>query len=430
MRKVTDRIKELLSYAADIGFFHLVSANMLLQIAGAGMTLVLARILSIDDIGRISILQSFYAIFIQIALLGLNTTIIKLCSEKIEETEKEEILITAVKINMIVSLSIVLFVIGTSFLNIYGSSDEEQIVNQVIRVYILQIPFIVLNFLSIAYLQAQSKIKLMSRYQVITRILVIVSVIICSYFWALKGYVAGIVIANIIAFIILLPINIIRPRLMRQYPMRKVVVKKLFDFSKYSLVAGMIYDMMFTIGILLGNYFMPDGKAIIAVYTMGMFFVKSILMIPTSYNQIMIPRISMASHKLDVVWKLYIDMRKKMFLLAIVLFIVGYILVPIAIPILLGAKYSESVKYYRILSVLFLTWSIYSPIGNTLLSIGKVKYNVISNSVTLVVQVILIIILFPQYQFYGVAVAFVISSIVAVIVNQIMLNIVFKGYKS
>jgi O-antigen/teichoic acid export membrane protein len=202
MKKVIDRIKELLSYAADIGFFHLVSANMLLQIAGAGMTLVLVRILSQDDIGRISILQSFYAIFIQISLLGLNTTIIKLCSEKIEETEKEEILITAVKINIIVSLSVVLFVIGTSFFNIYDPSDE--VINQVIRVYILQIPFIVLNFLSIAYLQAQSKIKLMSRYQVITRIFVIIAVIICSYFWALDGYVAGIVIANIFAFFLIL----------------------------------------------------------------------------------------------------------------------------------------------------------------------------------------------------------------------------------
>lgn len=428
MKKVIDRMKELLSYAAGIGFFHLVSANLLLQIAGAGMTIVLARVMSQEDLSRIAVLQTFYATFIQIGLLGLNTTVTKLCSEKMDENEREEIMITAVKINIMISLSVVVFVIATSFLNIYSPSDD--VINQVMRVYIWQIPFIVLNFLSIAYLQAQSKIKIMSRYQVITRVLVILSVIICSYFWAINGYVFGIVIANIVAFLVLLRINIIRPRLLRQYPMRKAVIKKLFDFSKYSLVAGLIYDWTFYVGIFLANYLIVDGREIIAVYNYGMFFVKSILMIPTSYNQIMIPRLSKASDRLDVAWKLYADMRNKMFILAILLFITGHILVPIAIPLLLGEQYTESINFYRILSLLFLTWGIYSPIGNTLLSIGKVKYNVISNSITLIVEVILIFILFPKYQFYGIAIAFVTSSLIAVVVNQIMLNKVFSGYKS
>lgn len=428
MNKVIARVKELLSYAAGIGFFHLVSANLLLQIAGAGMTIVLARVLSQDDLSRIAVLQAFYATFIQVGLLGLNTTVTKLCAEKMEEEEREEILITAVKINMITSLTVVGFVIISSFFNIYSPSDE--LINQVIRVYIWQIPFIVLNFLSIAYLQAQSKIKIMSIYQVITRILVIAAVIVCSYFWAIDGYVIGIVLANIVAFIILLPINIIRPKLFVKYPLRKVIVKKLFDFSKYSLVAGLIYDWTFTVGIFMANYFVKDGREIIAIYNYGMFFVKSILMIPTSYNQIMIPRISKASHKLDVVWKLYKDMRNKMLILSILLFIIGYVLVPIAIPILLGSEYNESVKFYRILSILFLTWGIYSPIGNTLLSIGKVKYNVFSNSIILIIQVVIILILMPTYGLYGVAIAFVSSSVVAVVLYQMTLNHVFKDYKA
>ncbi len=73
---------------------------------------------------------------------------------------------------------------------------------------------------------------------------------------------------------------------------------------------------------------------------------------------------------------------------------------------------------------------IYSPIGNTLLSVGKVKYNVVSNIVVLSIQVIMNVMLIPVMGIMGMAISYVAGGTGAAVVNQIMLNRVFRDYKS
>jgi len=424
MKRLINRGKELFVYAAEIGFFHLMSANLLLQIAGFGMQIVLARILSPEDITRISVLQSFYMTLILLSQLGVSVAIVKLCSEDISTKQREELMVTGIKINAITSG----LVLGVSFiiasLGLFSPSDPA--INQLMKIYMFQVPFVVLVSLFTSYFQSQSKIREMSKYQIMVRILVITSIMVLSALWGLKGYVTAVVMANGIGAFIIVRVSGLSPKKISYYPLRKPVVLKICHVAKYSFLAGLIYQWTLNINVLMANYLIVEDRGIIALYSMANVFLTGIIMIPTTYNQIMVPKLSKVSNRLDIAWKLFIDMRKKMFVLVGLLFVVAQVLVPLAIQILLGSKYLESIKIFRILSLGLLTWSVYSPIGNTLMALGKVHLNVISNMVVIVVQLIMNIFLIPIYGIYGLAISFVLGGLGASIINWVMLKYVFN----
>jgi O-antigen/teichoic acid export membrane protein len=63
------------------GFFHLLSANILIQLFAFVSQLFVAGILSAEDIGRIKIIQTYLSIFSIIAGMGFNASTLKICSE-------------------------------------------------------------------------------------------------------------------------------------------------------------------------------------------------------------------------------------------------------------------------------------------------------------------------------------------------------------
>ncbi len=246
-----------------------MSANLLLQVAGFGMNIVLARILSKGDITRISVLQSFYGTFMLVGQLGITTAITKLCAEDIESGRREELMVTGIKMNLITSAIVVSTVFGLSFFNVFSPSDP--IINSLMRIYIFQVPFVVLVYLLTGYLQAQQRIRTMSKYQVVIRTMVIISLIAASWQWALKGYVIAIVAANGAGFLLLMRISVIRPKQFFRYPVRRETVGRIFDFSRFSFLAGLIYQWTLNIGVLMANYYITENRDSIAVYAMALF---------------------------------------------------------------------------------------------------------------------------------------------------------------
>ncbi len=423
MNKLIQRIKELFGYAASIGFFHLVSANMLIQVAGFGMQIFLARILPKESMGRITVMSGFYSNLVLVAQLGINTAIVKLCSEKITKERKMSLVVNGLKLNLITTTLVIVGVYIASFLHLFSPEDES--INVLMRIYILQMPFVILNYVGIAYMQAQSKIKQMSRYQIITRSMVIIALIGFSFLWGIKGYVIGIVIANFVSFLLISHVTLPSYSVIRQYPLDKEILKTLVGYSKYALIATVIFQLINSMSIILANYMLPDSREI-ADYGMATMLINGLIMIPSSYNQIMVPKLSHISDDLPAVRVMIKDYQKKMLLLVTVLFVGAYIVIPWMVPILLGAEYADTAVYFRILVFGLFTWGLYSPIGNAFMSIGKVRLNIVCNLVVLVTMITVDVILLPRIGLKGLAYGFVISNGFGVVVNRWILNKVLK----
>lgn len=423
LNNVKTSTRNLIKYAHNIGFFHLVSANTLILIAGFGMQILLARILSKQEIGIIAVLQSFNRVFLLIAQLGISTAIIKLCSEKIDADTQERIMINGFKMNIITSTVMVMLVMILAGLGLFSSDNRT--INHAMQIYILHLPFVVFNYVIFGYLMANNQVKKYSRYQILIKSFQIVSLIVLSLFFSLKGYVIGVIIANGIGFGLLLKTSNIRWAQFKRHKLNKQIIIKIIDFSKYAFIANVVYQLVLEIGIIMANYYSGDKKEI-AVYSMAVVMVNGIIMIPATYNQIMVPKISNTSLDLKATYQITKTIRRRMFGLVVVLFIGANLVLPFLIPILLGAKYSGTVFYFQILSIGLLTWGIHSPIANVLLSIGKMKLNLVTNTTVLVVQIIINAILLPQIGIVALAIAFVGSNFVAAVVSSIMLRIAFR----
>ncbi|MEI8085006.1 MAG: hypothetical protein WCG93_02195, partial [Paludibacter sp.] len=74
MRKSNQDKMNFFQNVREKGFFHLLSANLLIQFFAFASQLLVAGILASDDIGRIKIIQTYFSVFIILAGMGFNAS--------------------------------------------------------------------------------------------------------------------------------------------------------------------------------------------------------------------------------------------------------------------------------------------------------------------------------------------------------------------
>lgn len=285
---IKNKFIKILKMGAKVGFFHLLSANILLQIAGFGGQIFLTRVLSIEDIGRIRVLQSFLSVLLIIATLGMNTTILKFCSEDILKKEKHTILKASIFVSMIISIIVMIFTVIAAFL---GLLSNDEILNQQMVIYILQVPFLVLNSLGMAYLQSQQRIKTMSNLQSFTKIFILLASTACAFIFGLMGYVIALVVSTSVTSCLLFLLLKEDIKQLISLKIEKVYINKILKFGGYTFGTGLLWQLILSSGIIIANYTVQDGKQI-AYYGTAQLIINTLMMVPITLNQITIPYIS------------------------------------------------------------------------------------------------------------------------------------------
>lgn len=410
---IKKKIKGTLYMISKIGVIHLLSANFMLQIVGFGIQIFLVRILSIDNIGRIKVMQSFIAIATIVAGLGGNTAILKLCSEDIDISQKKIIFINGVKFNFITSLVVLVICILCSFTNIYSA---DNIINVSLRYYSLIIPFNVLNDLGMVYLQSQKKIKDMSRIQIIIKAISVVFIILFSSLFSLNGFVCAYVITGIIGFIIFIILfknefsGFLKIRIVKEH------IKNIFNIGKYAFATNSIGQILSSVDILFMNYFINDNSKI-GFFGIAQLIIAGLMIIPSTFNQIIVPYISENCKFRCKVIKIYNGYYKKIISLMFGVIAISFFIIPFFIPIIFGSKYVNSINYFRILLIGLFFWSITATRGIVLLGIGQIKYNfyivLITAFFNLLFNYIFILRFGANGAAYGTSLAYLVGSIIS-----------------
>lgn len=357
--------------ALTTGFFHLFSANIFLQIVGFGMQIFLVRILDVSDIGRIKILQSFMSLIFIFSGQGINAAVLKLCSENIEESEREKIFINAVKINMLTGVAGIFIVY---IMSIAGFISSDAIIIKIMKLYIIVIPFNILTDLGIAYLQAIKKIKIMSKLQISIKLVTILTVIMMSYWMKLDGYVLGMICTSIIGFIIFLVLFKKELKIFKKIKLEKKYIVKLFNIGKFGFLGNFTSQISASTDILILSYLVKDVQAI-GFYSIAQIIVTTLRIAPLTLNQIMVPYVSEASSNKEKLKKIMTKYSSYNILITCALCIGSYFIVPVLISLLFGHTYLASVEYFKILLIGLIFWSLYSIKGIILWGVGKVNRN-------------------------------------------------------
>jgi O-antigen/teichoic acid export membrane protein len=420
---IKERLLSLLGIARRIGFFHLLSANLLIQIVGFGGQIFLTRILSVEDIGVIKILQSYLNIFLIIASLGINTSILKLCSEDINDKERINIFNVGFILSIFSSFSLIILILTIghfSFLTIDNN------INNLLKIYIFLVPILTLINLIIVYLQAQQKIKQISYIQSLSKIIIIIFSTLCAYLSGLHSYIWSLVILNFISLLMTVPF--IKNELVSIFSIKISIgiVKKIFNIASFAFGANLLGVLLSNINIIMANYLIHDTQEI-GYYSIAQLIVTTMMIIPTTLGQIMIPKISKISNKVEEVKEILKVYQLRNSFIVVFITILAALIAPFMFPIVFGSDYHKSVGYFEVLLIGFISWGLYSPKGITLLSIGRSDLNFYVSLYSFVFNIISNYILIKMYGMYGAAIANSFTYFVTIFINAYFFNKIFKA---
>jgi len=167
------------------GFFHLLSANIFIQLVSFASQLFVAGILAPADMGRIKIIQTYLSIFSIVAGMGFNTSVLKLCSEERSFSDKKKIFQSALLFTILSTLSLYFIII---ILNAFGILSTDKIIQTLIPLGLFPIVTNSLFMVFVAYFQATKKIKLISNLTVLNKLIAIIAIISFTCWLGIKGY--------------------------------------------------------------------------------------------------------------------------------------------------------------------------------------------------------------------------------------------------
>ncbi|MDP9578337.1 UNVERIFIED_ORG: O-antigen/teichoic acid export membrane protein [Bacillus sp. 1751] len=416
MKAFRGKIIKLIILANKAGFMHLLSANLLIQITGFGGQIFLTRILSVEDIGTIKVYQSILNILMIIASLGLNTAVLKLCSENLEQKERINIFNITLIFTLICSAIIVI-------ISIIFYSDN------LLKVYILLIPTLSITNLVVIYLQSQQKIKTISYIQSLSKIIIIIFSTLGAYLLGFHGYIYSLVLLNIVTFLFIVPFVRTELKFLNVTKFHRRQVKRVYSISIFAFGANLLGVLLINLNILIANFLSVNTKEI-GFYSVAQLIVSTMMMIPSSLGQIMVPKLSGVSNDKNKITSYLRTYNIRNLYLAIFVVILAASLGPLLIPLFFGDKYSHSVPTFEILLIGFLFWSYYSPKGMTLLSIGRSDVNFYVSLISLMCNIIFNFVFIKSFGMVGAAVASTLTNFLTIFINNYFFNKVFFKEKN
>ncbi|MDN3019180.1 oligosaccharide flippase family protein [Paenibacillus sp. BSR1-1] len=402
------KIGGLFQLANRVGFLHLLSANLLIQISAFGGQIFLTRILSVNDIGTIKVLQSYLTIFVLVGSLGLNTSVLKLCSEEISENEQKGIFNISFLFTIISSMILILAVdllVNSSIIK----------VNSLLKDYVYLIPIFNLTNLIFVYLQSQQKIKIMSIIQSYSKIFIVILSTLVAFWFGFKGYIYSLIFLNLVSFLGILVFIRNEVNFKYIYNITKSKLKSIFNIGLFAFGSNLLGQLMLNVNIIMATFLTNNSKEI-GYYGIAQLIISAMIIIPSTLGQIMIPKISKLSNNVDEVKKTLRDYRVRNTLLCLLISLIAGATAPFIIPLVFGRNYSNSVLYFEILLMGFIFWSLYSPIGNTLLSVGRSDINFYMNVISVFLNFILNYLLIRSYGMFGAAAANTITYLITIFI--------------
>lgn len=422
MYNISNLIKDIIKK----GFFHLLSANLIIGFLGFGSQLLVAKFLTPVELGQIKTMQSFIGVAVIVAGFGFNTAVLKLCSEKRSLEERASIF---KKSFYYTSVSMLVVLIGLFLLAKFRLLSPDQSINKWLPLYMLIIPASVWTSLVMVYLQALKKIKIMAKLKVFIRLFGFIILIVLTYFFGFFGFIVSTIF---IAYISLLPLfNLVKDDFKYKVKVKNILSRS-FYYAKWSIVANLLGTVVGYIDIFMLNYLIKD-RVSFGYYSLSTIFILGLNYITSTVQTIATPYFSEKSDNKEEFLRVLKKYEKLMILVAFGVSIIAFIAVPPFIKIVYGNDYAPAGIYFRILVLKYFFWSCYALIGVSILGLGEIRWNFLSVSISAIISPLLSYYLITSYGLIGCAVAqalgYFISLIVVLFVAKHAIKIHFNKVK-
>ncbi len=426
MKNNLNKISGILQKSGSKGFFHLLSANLLIQIVGFASQLLVAGILSPDDIGRIKIIQTFSALFSVIGGMGFSASTLKLCSENRTEKEKVQLLYSGAVFTIVTTVLLYLIIIT---LNLTGVFSSDKIIISLIPLGFF--PLITNSLFSVftVYFQANKQIKYLAQITVSNKLITIAGIVLMSVWLGIKGYYIAL---NISLIIILVPcfIYFFKQKKVNSvhFTDSRIQLGKHWFYARKSVFTQIVSELSAYLDIVIINFMIADMTEI-GFYSFALTLTVALRVFPGTVQQISISYFSSSQADKTEFMKTYRYYNKQLYLVVFGTLLIALSFVTPVIGFIFGGKYDASMPYFVILAV---GWSIRQLTqlqSGAIFGLGKIHYQAYTNIIILIFNLIFIPLAIHFWGLKGAAAVSIPSNLLCVIVSRLYLLRAIKEIK-
>lgn len=413
---IWQKIKIQIIQNSSRGFFHLLSANVLIQIVAFASQLFVAGILSPDDVGRIKVIMTFLSVFSVVGSMGFNGSTLKLCSENRTQAEVQQIFSAGVLFTLISTIAFYLLAI---LLNSFGLFSSDKMIKWLIPMGLFPLITNSVFMVLVAYFQAIKEIKIMSRITIINKLISIAAIVLLTWLLGIKGYY----IAYNISFIIML---IVGMRLLKadfsfQKNELRANLRTHLTYSKPSLLANLMSEISAYADIFVINYLLSDMHEI-GYYSFALTLTVTLRIFPATVQQMATPYFSGFSADKDQFKTIFTKYNRLLYVVILVTLALALLAGSFLIKTIFSGKYDAAIPYFMFLCV---GWSIRLMTqlqSAAIFGLGKLHYNAWISLISLIFNVILYVIFVRNFGAIGAAWASIPAGVVILVTSRIFMN--------
>jgi O-antigen/teichoic acid export membrane protein len=389
------------------GFFHLLSANILIQLFAFVSQLFVAGILSAEDIGRIKIIQTYLSIFSIIAGMGFNASTLKICSEHKSKQQLSEYFNSAFVFTLISSSLVYGIVLLLNYLEIIS---KDKLIQVLIPLGMFPLITNSLFLLFIGLFQARKEIKLFSNITVLNKITSIIGIIILSYYWGIKGYYLAYNLSYILmVFVVFFTIKRIVPISFKSF--KRIILKEHWHYAKASTLSNIIAETSAYIDIILISFLIKDMIEI-GYYSFALTLTIVLRLFPSTVQQITIPYFSSFKSNRAEFLNIFKRYNRLLYIVVFISLLFFMLITPPLVSYIFNGKYDQSFYYLTFLAIGWSIRNLNQLQSAAIFGLGKIHYNAYTALFALLGNMIIYPIAIYYFGLTGAAYASISSGII------------------
>lgn len=425
MNKILSRLRGQLANLWKKGAFYIVVGNFATKFVTFFGSIVLAKhLLSKSDYGLLGYIENLYSFPAVFAGLGLSLSLLRYSILSDKMGKKYAYYTFAVKWSFL--FNIILVIIMYVFNVFYKRSGFEN-ANSLLFILILGLPFYQLTNDSLMNERALFNNRNYAGFSFISATLIVLGKVIGAYSAEITGVILSVLFVNIFTGIFLLLFE------KRKYfanvdliPLTRDEKGIAVKYGVQYMITNSLWAMFMLVDVFMIGRILQD-KLLLADYKVAYVFPGNIAIISAAIAIFVTPYF--VKNENDNAW-IKRNYKKIFSVNALVIGIIALILyavTPIIIKVCYGSQYMNVVSLMRLLLIpCFINCGLRVITANALSAMGEVRYNLGISFVGLVLEIVLDLLLIPNYGLIGVVIA---ASITYSIMTILLFIIFNKKYK-
>lgn len=397
---------------------YVLSANFISQIESFIFVIMVTKVLSVEQYGIYTVVMMLINMVTDLSDMGMNSAVTRFSAQYYSSNEidkEKELVLIAFKRKLINSLIVVGFIIISSkSISLYFLKTSSYKIFFIISA--IGILFSLINGLNISVLQGRQQYKKYSISVVTTNLLTLIILVIL--FLINKISIASLLIVNVVSIVFSCIVSYIfvgyKVNLIFKISKISDSVKSNFSsFGRWML----IWSVFSILQSRIDTFMLAKLTTVteVSYYDIAMKMSKPILMVVSSYSQVLNPMMATLNGKSEIKKKLNDIVKFIMFLSAII--IVAIMTSKFLIRLFFSNKYDSSILPFQIIlfSLIFYIWT--APYNSALYALNKPQIFCFASFLGLITTILGNFILLNRYGAVGASITFLFAQIVALVVS-------------